>query len=107
MFWENYISLCNKIGKAPNVVAAECGVKSTGTVTGWKNGAMPRDNILLALAKYFDVSVEWLKGETNEKKPTFVSEDRLDKELILKLCRLTPEELDRVDAFVQGLLAAR
>lgn len=69
MFWENYILLCNKIGKAPNVVAAECGVKSTGTVTGWKNGAMPRDNILLALAKYFDVSVEWLKGETNEKKP--------------------------------------
>ena len=50
MFWEKYTELCKSIGKAPNVVAEECGVKSTGTVTGWKNGSIPRNNLLKRIA---------------------------------------------------------
>ena len=57
MFWSRYVALCDKIGKAPNVVAAEIGVKSSGTVTGWKNGAKPRDGVLQKLSAYFGVSV--------------------------------------------------
>lgn len=99
--------LCNKIGKAPNVVAAECGVKSTGTVTGWKNGAMPRDNILLALAKYFDVSVEWLKGETNEKKPVPVRHElkESDMEILTLLKEINEKQkkaiVDMIHTFIE------
>lgn len=44
-------------------------------------------------------------GET--KKPVLTNEDGLNDEIIQRLCQLTSEELARVDAFVQGLLAAR
>lgn len=69
MFWSRYVALCDKIGKAPNVVAAEVGVKSSGTVTGWKNGAKPRDGILQKLSAYFGVSVEYLTGEQKNTAP--------------------------------------
>lgn len=42
-------------------------------------------------------------GPANQK----VDEAALDNELISRLCQLTPDELEKVDAFVQGLLAAR
>lgn len=67
MFWRRYANLCEAVGKAPNVVAAEVGVKSSGTVTGWKNGAIPRPSVLAKLAEYFGVSVYELTGEKKEK----------------------------------------
>ena len=70
MFWDVYTRLCAKDGKAPNVIAREvCGVKSTGTVTGWKNGATPRNNVLRQLSDYFGVSVDYLlTGESEQKE---------------------------------------
>ena len=82
MFWSRYVALCDKIGKAPNVVAAEVGVKSSGTVTGWKNGAKPRDTVLQRLSVYFGVSVEELTGEQKEK-PASTSGDELEEAIII------------------------
>ena len=45
-------------------------------------------------------------GET-KKEPVILSFDELGKELIKHLMELSPEELAKVDAFVQGLLASR
>lgn len=42
-----------------------------------------------------------------ERLPTLSDKEQLDQELIVRLCQLTPEELGKVGAFVQGLLAAR
>nr|DAL89652.1 MAG TPA: repressor protein [Caudoviricetes sp.] len=92
MFWSRYVALCDKIGKAPNVVAAEVGVKSSGTVTGWKNGAKPRDGILQKLSAYFGVSVEDLTGE--QKNPDLQTEAGVrekDKRLIDWFHSLPPE----------------
>lgn len=82
MFWSRYVALCDKIGKAPNVVAAEVGVKSSGTVTGWKNGAKPRDTVLQRLSTYFGVTVEDLTGEKKEK-PASTSGDELEEVIII------------------------
>ena len=88
MFWTRFINLCAKIGEAPNAVAAKCGVKSTGTVSGWKNGAMPRYSILLKLSEYFGVSYEYLIGEENENKPAPVIGNELDiKDIINNMSR--------------------
>ena len=62
MFWENSRSLCEKAKKSPNGVAGEIGV-SSGTVTGWKNGAIPRKPVIEKLASYFGVSTGYLLGE--------------------------------------------
>lgn len=82
MFWDVYTRLCAKDGKAPNVIAREvCGVKSTGTVTGWKNGATPRNNVLGQLSEYFGVSVDYLlTGEEQKEKPSTPEGDGLDEQ---------------------------
>lgn len=72
VFWENYDYLSRKIGSNPNAVAAKCGVKSTGTVSNWKNGAVPYAKTLRRIADYFGITVEELTGDfvaQTEKAP--------------------------------------
>ena len=75
MFWENYDLLCKMEGKSANTVAAECGVKSSGTVTGWRNGALPRAKVLRDLANHFGVSVTTLLGDGSDIKKEPVNSD--------------------------------
>lgn len=104
MFWDKFDLLCSSAGKAPNTVAKELGIPS-GSVTAWKNGATPRNATIVKISEYFGVSVDFL---TKEKQPaTQMDDELLDNALIDKLVGLTPEELSKVDAFVQGLLASR
>ena len=42
-----------------------------------------------------------------EEQPVPSEEDGLDSELIRRLAQLTPDEVAKVDAFVQGILAMR
>lgn len=72
MFWENYLHLCNKVGKSANAVAAEIGFKSSGTVTGWKDGKIPYERNLKKIADYFGVTVDDLIGDDSaqKEKPT-------------------------------------
>ncbi len=106
MFWDNFVRLCNQAGKYPNTVAAEVGVKSTGTVTGWKNGANPRQTVLLKLADYFGVTVDYLLNEEKEN-PTSVAADgvdELDKEALDIMHQLPPEKRAAGLAMLRGLL---
>ena len=95
MFWDNFVRLCNKVGKYPNTVAAEVGVKSTGTVTGWKNGAKPRQSILKKLCDYFGVTEADLMGDDSaqKEKPTAQGGELTEKDVALvKWFRSLPEE---------------
>ena len=65
MFWTRFIELCNKAEKSPNAVAAACGVKSSGTVTGWRNGSIPRTPVLHKMADYFNVTADYLLGKVD------------------------------------------
>lgn len=62
MFWEVFLRLCYVKSVSPNAVAKAVGVKSTGTVSAWKKGALPRDGVITALAEYFGVSTDFLLG---------------------------------------------
>ena len=67
-FFEIYSNLCAKIGKSPNKVAEELSI-SSGSITEWKKGRIPRNSTLLKIAKYFNVSVDYLfTGEPSEQK---------------------------------------
>lgn len=95
MFWDNFVRLCNQAGKYPNAVAAEVGVKSSGTVTGWKNGANPRQTVLLKLAEYFGVTVDYLLTGEKEKAPGITAESLTDEEQeLISIWRsvMSPEE---------------
>ena len=71
MFYDKFVNLCASIGKKPTPVAQELGI-SKGTVASWKRrGNDPTDAYLAKIANYFGVSVDELRGDTeNEKMPT-------------------------------------
>ena len=77
MFYDNFVRLCNSIGKAPSAVATEIGL-SRASVSGWKNGKTPTDATALKLAGYFGVPVEDLMA-SNEEKPADQEADELIK----------------------------
>ena len=61
MFFERYEQLCRERGESPCAAAENVGLSRT-SVTRWRAGAMPKGEILLALARYFSVSVDYLVG---------------------------------------------
>ena len=84
MFCDNFLFYCNQKGVSPNSAASDVGVKSSGTVTGWKNGAIPRKGVLKKLADYFEITIEDLTGEQNEKShPPKRARDILQKTIDL------------------------
>lgn len=70
MFWENYMQHCNSINKSPNKVAYEIGC-SSGSVTAWKNGRIPKWGTLLKIADYFGVTPDSLIGDAKSQQLKF------------------------------------
>ena len=59
MFWNNFVALCNKNNTTPTAIANTLGI-AIGSITKWKNGAVPRDTTLKKIADYFNVPVSAL-----------------------------------------------
>lgn len=106
MFYERFIELCNEKGVKPTPLVVELGLSSSNA-SQWKKGSIPRPEILQKIADYFEVTVGYLVGHENEKKPALPKESELDSLLVSRLVQLSPEEQEKVDAFVQGLIASR
>ena len=75
MFWERYELLCRRVNKKPSRVAAEIGFSST-MVTKYKNGAIPNGEILIKIADYFSVTVDYLLGHDNISDSGILKEDQ-------------------------------
>ena len=101
MFWELYVQLCNQKNESPNAVAQKLGF-STGTVTWWKKGRHPRSTALQKIADYFNVTVDYLLGK--EKSSGEPVTEHAEDTLWIKICRLSPENRNKVDGYVSALL---
>ena len=67
MFYEQLLYLCNKNGIKPTPLLKELGF-SASNLKRWEQGATFNSEILLAVAKYFKVSTDYLlTGEENTK----------------------------------------
>lgn len=94
-----------------NRLEKECGL-TRGSMAKWDDHAPSADKII-KVANYFGISPGELMGapaippQGAKKAPTETSERELDMSLIKRLVQLTPDEMEKVDAFVQGLLASR
>lgn len=64
MFWDRYIQLCEKEMQKANPTAKIIGL-SSAAVTKWKDGAVPNGSILIKVADYFNVSVDYLLERTD------------------------------------------
>jgi transcriptional regulator with XRE-family HTH domain len=109
---QNVEHFCKLKGVKPTVACTESGA-GRNFMTDIKKGQVPAVSRVQLLAKYLDVTTSQLLGEPeyniSKDSPIIISdaEAALNEELISRLCRLTPEELARVDAFVQGMIASR
>ena len=78
-FFDQFVALCKEKGVSPNFVAKEIGA-SSGSVTAWKQGTLPRSATLTKIAEYFAVSTDYLLGNT--KAPTHDSKYAISDEEI-------------------------
>ncbi len=69
MFWDRFYELCTKLNTKPNPLAKEIGI-SSGVLNKWKNGTIPNGETLCKIANYFNCSVDYLLGRTNEPAQT-------------------------------------
>jgi transcriptional regulator with XRE-family HTH domain len=106
VFYDNYVRLCNSIGKSPSAVAVELGLKKA-TVTRWKKGGNPTDANAQKIADYFNVTTEFLFGieEQTEKAPAEdderkVSDDDI-KFALFGTREIDDDVLDRVKQFAK------
>jgi transcriptional regulator with XRE-family HTH domain len=66
------------------------------------NIANPTLGKIILLAEYFNVSREYLLGETDEKKPT--TADELDDEILMLYSQLPPDKRKQADDYLRFLV---
>lgn len=64
-FFDRFSALCKERGETPNSLGKKLGI-SSGSITAWKNGTIPRMKTLDMLARHFHVSVDYLIGNAEE-----------------------------------------
>lgn len=97
MFYDRLKELCDKKGVSLTNVVKELHM-STGNLSKWKNGNVPKSDTISALAEYFGVSSDYLLGVESLKEKTMTILDNPDltltadeKWFILKLRQLDKE----------------
>lgn len=81
MFYDIFYDLCRENGEKPGPAAEACGINRSN-VSLWKSkGYTPRGDALNAIAKHFNVSVDYLLGKTTEKKPLVNDDEELTEYL--------------------------
>jgi len=110
VFFEQYLLLCSAKGVSPSKAAQDNNISKT-SVTRWRTGAIPNAEILQKLALYFDVSTDYLLGNTDIKnKPAANNSNELTdntKIFIEKFMQLTPEQREFVEAQIDVLLSRK
>lgn len=108
MFWDNFERLCHEQNKSPNAVATELGI-SSGSLTAWKNGRVPRGVTLEKLEKYFNVTKAMLFSDNQKEKP--IENDGLEENTILlalrdggvKKRKLTSEQMELIEKMIEQM----
>lgn len=75
-FYSRLLSLCQSNDIKITSLLTELGL-SKGNLTNWKKGTIPNGDVLIKIAQYFKVSVDYLLGQTEHKYKT-TSLDNLD-----------------------------
>lgn len=88
--------------------ANSIGLKSGNLISDWINlRSHSYMNYLYEIAAKYNVSVEWLKGETDEKNPAPTNGDGLNEEFMKLFQALSPEEQLREIAYLRERVAGK
>lgn len=108
IFWDRFFSLCLENGTKPNPVCKELGF-STATPTHWKNGSVPNADVLIKIAEYFNVSVDYLLGKSDKKQATPDEQpvSDVEQELLALTADMDEDERNAVLGYAARILAKR
>ena len=95
MFKDQFVKICNAKGVSPSAACKAIGL-SHSTYAQWDDSSVPRRATLQKFADYFGVSVDYLLGKEDEKKPTDDGELSDVESALLELFRTIPEESQRM-----------
>lgn len=88
--------------------ANSIGLKSGNLISDWINlRSHSYMNYLYEIAAKYNVSVEWLKGETDEKNPAPTNGDGPNEEFMKLFQALSPEEQLREIAYLRERVAGK
>ena len=73
-FYERFKMLCEEIGKSLTGVGKEVGANNAA-VNYWKEGHTPKHETLAKIAEYFNVSINYLVGESDNRKSGVINSD--------------------------------
>jgi len=68
MFYDRLLELCREHGISITKLSQEVGI-SVSLQTAWKRGTQPRLSTVKVIADYFNVSADYLLGETDDRTP--------------------------------------
>lgn len=109
MIYDNFLKLCNSVGKTPSAAAIDMGLSKT-TVNRWKNGGGVTDATALKIANYFGITVDELKNGI-KKQPSIPKDEELDKndamwekreEISRMLPDLTSQQLSDIINYIEN-----
>lgn len=96
-FYEKFSVLCDRIEKSKGDVCEECGL-SAGLHSKWKNGTIPKIDAVASIAKYFNVTTDFLILD-NES-----SLNEVEQSLINDFRKLYTENQDTILSNIESLL---
>ena len=82
MFYETVNKLCKERKTTITRMSEEIGL-SNAAATSWKKGSVPKLSTIKKISEYFGVSVEYLMGEEEQKKPTPQKGEREYRDMVL------------------------
>ena len=114
--YENFSKLTKREGVTTYQVAKSTGISQT-TFSDWKNGrSVPKADKLQKIAEYFNVSVEYLMGASEQKEKPLVNNDeelteyleelkhRSEMRMLFKLAKgATKEDVQQAVKIIEAL----
>lgn len=98
MFWDNFQRICKEKGETPNGVCREIGL-SNAVATHWKNGTLPKADVLIKIAEYLDVSIDYLLGVQKKSAP----DDEIRSALIDKVIHMSDAQAKSFLALLESM----
>lgn len=102
MFYEVVSKLCKERKIPLTKLISDLGM-SNGNVSKWKNGNVPKSSTLSKIAQYFNVSTDFLLGNTTQN----ASPKNINDEITTLFNLLTPTQKQEVISYCQFLISNR
>ena len=105
-FWDRFEQLCSDNNTTPHTVCKKLNY-SNSIATYWKQGTTPKGDALLDIADYFNVSIDYLLGRTEQAtiapNNTYTLSDQ-EQGIINSFRLITQEDKSHIKSYLDFLV---